>query len=314
MEATVGRLERVGLRSVWPHEAADFTPWLQKNLDVLNELLDFNLSAAEKEQKAGNFSVDLVAEDETDYPVVIENQLEPSDHDHLGKLLTYLASIESKRAIWIVSEPRTEHVKAINWLNESSGAEFYLLKVEAVKIGDSVPAPLLTLIVGPSKTSRAVGATKEHLAERYDFRQRFSEGLLARARQKTNLHTNVSPSYSNWISTGAGKTGVSYAYVIRQHDAHVEFYIDPPVDEQNPERRVAKEMFDVLHRRREEIEGTFGEPLEWQQLEAKWACRIKLQIDQGGYRDEARWSSIYDSLIEAMIRLEKAFKPHIPLL
>ena len=150
-EEKIGSLQRVALREVWPHEALDFTPWLEENIDVLNNAIDLSLSIVEREQAAGDFSVDLVAEDESGNPIIIENQLERSNHDHLGKLITYLTAIGAKAAIWIVADPRPEHIGAISWLNESSSAAFYLIKVEAVRIGDSPPAPLLTLIVGSSE-------------------------------------------------------------------------------------------------------------------------------------------------------------------
>ena len=138
----IGKIERIPLRDVWEHEAYDFTQWLQDNIEVLNDVLDFDLSAPESEQSAGSFSADLVAEDESGNLVIIENQLEKSNHDHLGKLITYLVTLDAKRAIWIVADPRPEHVSAIAWLNESSAANFYLLKLESIKIGESPPAPL----------------------------------------------------------------------------------------------------------------------------------------------------------------------------
>src|SRR5699024_4385408 len=113
-------------------------------------VVGFAMTSTESEQRTENFSVDIVAEDNDGRIVVIENQLEKSDHDHLGKLITYLTAVEASCAIWIVSEPRTEHVKAIAWLNESTSTDFYLIKLEAIKIGDSSPAPLFTEIVGPS--------------------------------------------------------------------------------------------------------------------------------------------------------------------
>ena len=195
----IGKLERVALREVWKHEALDFTRWLEDNLDVLNEVIDVTLSGAEREQSVGTFSVDLVAEDEAGNPAVIENQLGRSDHDHLGKIITYLTALDAKTAAWIVSDPRPEHVQAIAWLNESSAAAFYLLKVEAVKIGESPPAPLLTLIVGPSEESRQVGRTKKDLAERYGIRKRFWTELLQRAKAKTKLHAGISPGQHNYI-------------------------------------------------------------------------------------------------------------------
>ena len=130
---TNGKIHRVLLSEVWEHEAHDFTAWLQENIDVLNDALNLSLANAEREKAAGDFSVDMVAEDESENPVVIENQLEKSNHDQLGKLLTYLVAIGAMTAIWIVSDPRPEHVSTISWLNESSSASLYLMKVEAIK-------------------------------------------------------------------------------------------------------------------------------------------------------------------------------------
>jgi len=303
----IGKLERVSLRDVWRHEAYDFTQWLQENIGVLNDVLGLSLSSAEREQSAGSFSVDLVAEDEAGNPVIIENQLERSNHDHLGKVITYLVGIGAKAAIWIVSDPRPEHVKAVAWLNESSAASFYLVKLEAVKIGDSPPAPLLTLIVGPSEESREVGKTKKEIAERHILRHRFWTELLERAKETTKLHAHISPSHYNWIGTGAGKQGLQFNYVVRQLDAQIELYIDRGKDKEGEN----KEIFDQLAAHREAVESAFGEPLEWQSLDERRACRIRKTVPQGGYRDEDRWPEIHEAMIDAMIRLEKALRPHI---
>lgn len=304
---TIGKLQRRPLREVWKREAKDFTTWLQDNIDVLNEVLDLNLEGAEREQAAGTFSVDIVAEDELGNPVVIENQLEKSNHDHLGKLITYLTAIEAKTAIWIVADPRPEHVKAISWLNESSGANFYLLKVEAVQIGESPSAPLLTLIVGPSEESREVGATKKEMAERYVIRRRFWTQLLERAKNKTKLHANISPTQGGWVGTGAGISGLTLNYVIRKHEVCVELYIDRGKDSEEEN----KAIFDQLAASKDSIERNFGDSLEWQRLEGKKACRIKKEIKTGGYRDESKWPEIQEAMIDAMIRLAKVLKPHI---
>ena len=303
----IGKLERVPLREVWKHEAYDFTLWIQNNIDVVNDVLDLDLSAAEREQSTGSFSVDLVAEDGSGNPVIIENQLGKSDHDHLGKVITYLVGVGAKAAIWIVADPRPEHVSAITWLNESSAANFYLLKIEAVKIGESPSAPLLTLIVGPSEESREVGKTKKEIAERYIIRQRFWSELLQYAKTKTKLHANIAPTQSNWIGKGAGKQGLGLNYVIRQHDTQIELYIDRGKDriEEN------KQIFEQLVEHRDVIESTFGESLEWQSLEGKQASRIRKVISIGGYRDEEDWGKIQASMVDAMIRLEKALRPHI---
>ena len=192
----IGKIERVALREVWKHEALDFTQWLQDNIDVLNEVLDIELSNPERKQSAGAFNVDIVAEDDSGDPVVIENQLEKNNHNHLDKIITYLVAIGAKSAIWIVADPRPEHVSSINWLNESSSANFCFLKVDAIKIGDSPPAPLITVIVGPSEESKEVGKTKKEMSERYYIREKFWTKLLELSKQKLNcipifLHQNT---------------------------------------------------------------------------------------------------------------------------
>ena len=303
----IGKIERIPLRDVWKHEAYDFTQWIEDNIDVLNNAVDLNLVNPEREYTAGSFSIDLVAEDENGNTVVIENQLEKSNHDHLGKLLTYLVSMDAKIGIWIVSEPRPEHINVVTWLNETSAADFYLIKVEAIRIEDSPPAPLFTLIVGPSEEGRAVGETKKQLAERHLLRKNFWTALLEKAKEKTKLHANLNPGINNWIGTGAGKTGLSFSYVSREHEVQVELYIDRGKDLKEENEKI----FNQLYQEKEKIEGLFSDQLEWEKLESKRASRIRKRIDIGGYKDEDRWDEIHEKMIDAMMRLEKACRPSI---
>jgi hypothetical protein len=304
----IGKISRVSLREVWRHEAYDLTQWLQENIDVLNDVIDLNLSNPEREQSAGTFNIDIVAEDETGNPVIIENQLEKSDHDHLGKLITYLVAIGAKTAIWIVPNPRPEHIAAITWLNESSAANFYLLKIEAIKIGDSQPAPLLTVIVGPSEEGREVGKVKKEMAERYTLRGKFWSQLLDLSKQRTKLHANISPTQHNWLGTSAGKQGLGFNYSVRKHDAQVELYIDRGKEkgEEN------KAIFDKLYKHKDSIENSFGGPLNWERLDSKRACRISKRINAGGYRDEEeKWPAIHGAMVDSMKRLAKSLNPYI---
>lgn len=309
----IGRLQRVPLREVWRHEALDFTTWLQENYDLLNDVMDISLANVEREQSAGSFSVDLVGEDEDGYTVIIENQLEKSDHDHLGKLLTYVSAFDAKTGIWIVAEPRPEHVTAVSWLNESTAASFYLIKMEAIRIeqigtdNPSPPAPLLTLIVGPSETSKEVGVKKKEWAEREVLRHQFWTELLEKARARTDLHANISPGRDSWAGAGGGRSGLAFNYNIHQHSARVEFYIDSRDSEWN------KAAFDFLHSAKDEIEEVFGEQLDWQRLDSKRASRICTILEIGGLRDD-NWPEIQEAMIDAMVRLEKTFRPYIPRL
>jgi hypothetical protein len=303
----IQKISRIPLRDAFKHEAYDFTRWLEENMDVLNDVLDVSLSNAEREQTAGDFSVDIVAEDEAGAKVIIENQLEKSNHDHLGKLITYLVAMEAKTAIWIVADPRPEHVSAITWLNESTNASFYLLKLEAIRIGDSPPAPLLTLIVGPTETTEAVRQAKQDFAERHKARRAFWARLLEIAKTKTKLHAGVSPGRQHWIATGAGKAGLTYHYVVLETESAIELYID-----RGKERDAeTKAIFDSLFAKEKEIEASFGEPLEWQRLDNKRACRIRKSFSLGGWKEPDKWDAAAAAMVDSMVRFEKALKPHI---
>ncbi len=306
----IGKISRIPIRDLWNHEAYDFTTWLRDNIDVLNDSLNMNLSSVENEHSVGSFNIDLVAEDDDGNVVVIENQLEKSDHDHLGKLITYLTAMDAKTAIWIVSEPRQEHVKAVSWLNEATSASFYLFKLEAIQIGDSTPAPLLTSIVEPSETSKSVGNAKKDMAERDKFRYDFWTQLLEISSEKTKLHGNISPSKYNWIGTGSGKRGLGFNYGIRKDGAQVELYIDRGKESDQENREIYIELF----KHKEEIEKVFGGELKWEKLETKRACRISKQFNNGGYRDFDKYKEIIDEMVENMIKLEKSLAPYIKIL
>ena len=303
----IQKIIRVPLREAFPHEARDLTRWLKENLDVLNGVIDITLTSAEREQAAGDFSVDLVAEDSEGRKVVIENQLERSNHDHLGKLLTYLVAVEATSAIWIVSDPRPEHIRAIAWLNESSSASFYLLKLETVRIGSSDPAPLLTLIVGPSAEAKAVGRSKKEFTERHVERLAFWTQLLSHAKQRTQLHAAIKPGPYHWQGAGAGKGGLGFNYVLWEDQTAAELYID----RDKTSGAENKAIFDQFYVKRAEIENAFGGKLEWERLDSKRASRIRFSIKHGGWRGRSNWDGIIKDTVDAMVRLENALRPHI---
>lgn len=305
MAAQIGRLERVALREVWKHEAYDFTQWLRDNIDVLNEALGLSLINVENEQAAGSFSVDLVAEDGNGGTVIIENQLEKSNHDHLGKLITYLTAMAAKAAIWIVSEPRPEHVAAIAWLNEATSADFYLVKVEAVKIAGSPAAPLLTVIVGPSQETKTVGRTKQEMADREVLRLNWWQRLVVRPGAK--LHAHITPNKYSWMGTSIGFRGLNLNYVVTKDEVGAELYIDRGKDAEVEN----KSIFDQLHANKAEIEKSFGGQIKWERLPDKRACRLRVNIAGGYLSPDEDWDRILDQICEVMNRLEAALKPHI---
>ena len=239
----------------------------------------------DREQAAGSFSIDLVAEDEGGGTVIIENQLGKSDHDHLGKLITYLTGLSAKAAVWVVSDPRPEHVAAVAWLNQSNSANFYMIKLEAVRIGESPAAPLLTLIVGPSEETKYVGVAKAEIAERYVIRKRWWTMLIERSAAKSKLHSHITAGEYSWIGTSAGFRGLNFNYVVTQNECGAELYIDRGKDRESENKRI----FDQLAAHKEDIESAFGGPLSWERLEGKRAYTS----EAGGYRSpEEQWPTI----------------------
>jgi hypothetical protein len=302
----IERIARVPLRQIWKHEATDFTVWLIENIDILNDIVDIEIVNPEREQSTGNFTVDIKAEDTSGHTIIIENQLGKSDHDHLGKIITYLAAFNASTAIWIVSEPRQEHINAINWLNEGdNNCDFFLLQVEAIKIGDSNPAPLITKIVGPSEESKEVGKIKQEDTERHKLRFKFWTLLLESAKKKHSLFNAISPTKDNWIAASAGKSGIGYSFWITKNGLRVELRIDRGKDSEEENMKI----FNYLLAKKEQIERVYGGNLIWDESEGNRMCAIRINLDNGGYRnEESEWLGIIDLATDTMVKLEKSTK------
>jgi Domain of unknown function (DUF4268) len=309
--SNIARLEPVAIRELWKHEERGFSAWLEANLEVLSDAIGVELSDPKRELLAGDYQCDLVAEDGNGDRVIIENQLEATNHDHLGKVLTYLTNLDAKAAIWISTAPRPEHIRAIQWLNETTpdNIAFYLVRLAAYRIaGHDAAAPLFTVMVGPSAEAKSFGKEKKELAERHILRLRFWEQLLERARQRGVLyHAQRSPTKNGYISAGAGvQSGISFNYVVWMTDeTAVEVYIDTQEKDEN------KSIFDTLAQKKQEIEKSFGSTLSWERLDDKRACRVCYVLKEGGLTDESKWQTIQDAMIGAMDRLVKAIKPHL---
>ncbi|MEZ4667860.1 MAG: DUF4268 domain-containing protein [Anaerolineae bacterium] len=304
----IGKLEIVPLREAFRHEAHNFTTWLENNIEALSERIGIELTVLEREKAVGSFTVDLFCEDDDGNTVIVENQLERTDHDHLGKLLTYMVNLDAKTAIWVATEVRQEHMRVIDWLNEATGADtgFYFVKVEAIRIGDSPYAPLFTVLAGPDEQTREIGEQKKEFAERHILREQFWTQLLERSKDRTLLTANRSASRDHWLSVAAGRSGVNYNYLILKDGAGIDLYIDVGDHDKN------KNIFDRLHEQREAIEAEFGEPLDWRRLDDKRASRIvRSYVGEGSLHEQERWHGLQDLMINAMIRFDKVFRKRI---
>ena len=308
MSTSIQKIKRVPLRELWRKEDKDFTKWLEEHIDFLNDAIGFDITIESREEKVGPFKVDLYGEDNFGNKVIIENQLEKTDHNHLGQLITYLTNLGANIAIWICKEPTEEHAKAIDWLNEVSPDDisFYLIKLEAIKIGDESPAgPLFTVIKRPTTEKKQIGLEKKEYAQRHVFREKFWAQLLAEMNKKNSLFANVSPSTENWIGIGMGRGGFNLNLVISKKYARAEIYINRGETEEN------KKAFDSLYNFKDEIEKEFGGKLTWERMEDNVTSRIKHQLDGVSVTNEEDWPKMNEFIIDTAERMHRAFKDPI---
>lgn len=303
----IGKLVKVPVRQLWTHEEYDFSKWLSLNIDDLNKELGFDLTVEETEKRVGRFELDLLALTPNGDRVIIENQLEQTDHDHLGKVITYMSNLDAKISIWITTKPREEHFKAISWLNENTIEDysFYLIKLEAGKIGDSVPAPLFTVVSHPTLDGKRLAKDKGQLSKTKVERKEFWDTLIMKVKaDKIALHSNNSATTENWLGSGAGLSGLTYAYYIWSNgSASVELTINCG-EERN------KVIFDQLLLHKEEIEGQMNVKFVWDRETGKMS-RIKLLIDAYDWRNLTNRGELVDFMIQRMRELNKVFKPYI---
>ncbi len=203
----ISRLHQLSAREAWQHEAQDFTPWLVENLDRIGEVIELHLEPEGREIAVGPFSADIVARDQRGRLVLIENQLEGTDHTHLGQIMTYLAGLEAEIVIWIATAFRDEHLSAINWLNEHTEENFafFALQVGVVQIEDSTPAAVFDVLARPNtwdrEVRRAIRQPTGEMAQYVKARKEFWDFYLSEYPEDAELGVQSNASSSQWIKT-----------------------------------------------------------------------------------------------------------------
>jgi hypothetical protein len=279
MDVEVSRLVSVDPRTVWPREAADFTPWLRDHADALADALGLDLELTAAEHPVGPFLLDVIGRDLTnDSVLVVENQLTPTDHGHLGQLVTYAANTDAATVVWMALSFREEHRQAIAFLNELGGekARFFGVEIGVVRIGSSPPAPLYKVVAQPNdfhaQTAAAAKVSSEAPSGKgalyAKFWERFLEELKARHPGWTRARKGPP---DNWIALpspfkGSNIYGVNFPS--RPPRLRCELYLDSP-DPAEVETR-----FGELYQHRDEIETAFGGELSWEALDGRRASRI----------------------------------------
>lgn len=304
----LSKLKRLNLRTVWAKEAGDFTPWLAENIEELGAALGMDLELEGREASVGDFSLDLLAKDlGSGRTVVIENQLTQTDHDHLGKLLTYAAGFDASVVIWVAETIREEHRQALEWLNQrtDTDTEFFAVAVELLQIDDSKPAYDFKPVVFPNewqkaKRSQAAG----RVSTKGEAYRQYYQPLIDELREKHKFTGARIAQPQNWYSFSAGTSGVPLSAVFAgDGTARVELYINRGTVEVN------KALFDWLYNQKDTIEKQLGFSLQWERLDGKQASRISVSrngtIESGVEELEQlrKWQ------IEKLLLFKRVFAP-----
>ena len=306
----LARIEKVDLREVWSNEAADFTPWLQENIDQLGDALGMDLEVEEREASVGTFSLDLLAREGSGRPVIIENQLGTTDHTHLGQILTYAAGYNASVIVWIAKEFRDEHRAALDFLNSRTGedTEFFGVGVELWKIEGSRPAVNFDLVVTPNEwRKRAAATTRGETSERSEKYRLFFQDLIDTLREEHQFTKARKAQPQGWYSFSSGTRWFTYGANFGAHgQVWVELYIDSGEGEPN------KRAFDRLEQQKELFETELEATLKWERLENRRASRISIRRPGSIDDNQETLEEIRQWLIDRLLAFRRVFGPRLP--
>jgi hypothetical protein len=303
---TLGRLTRVAPREVWSHEAHSFTPWLLDNVDVLSDLLGMDLELDEAEHPVGSFSLDLKGRDlMTGGVVIVENQLETSDHTHLGQILTYAAGTDPTTIVWVAPAFRPEHRAALDWLNARTdeNTRFFGVELGVVRIGESDPAPDFKLVAQPNdweKTVRAANAAAEVTGKQARYLTFWTRWMEVLHSERPGWSRATRAPSAAWYSMTAGVPHATFYTSFTKRGLSSELVFESP----DPEENLAR--FEDLLAKREEVEQAYGGPLEWQDLPQRKSTRLADYLEGAEVNDEARWDEYVAWMLDRHSRLRNA--------
>lgn len=302
----LGKLSKVDVRKIWEHEARDFSAWLVKdeNLALLSEELGLEIEPIGTEESSGRFRVDILAKDTNsgDY-IIIENQLEPTNHDHLGKVITYAAGYDAKYLIWIVKDVLDEHQKAIEWLNEhlDDSISCFLIKIEVWQIGDSKPAPRFEVVslknnwAATLKSSINSGEASAHQLRQQEFWRALGENFKSR---DPNMRVQK-PLPQHWLNFSMGSSICHPYLTVNTRDNFVSCDL----------WTADKEFLAFLQSREEDIKSELGYDFTWWEANKSGGIRTKYQVDDVFNQNE--YDASFNWLFEAVKRYQQVFPKYV---
>jgi len=306
-------LESQEVREYWEHEAQEFTPWIAseiraESVSELEDSLGLDLEIIEEEKSVGRYNVDILAEVVDDNRnVVIENQLNPSDHDHLGKSIAYASGVDADIIVWISPRFYDEHRDAIQWLNENSreGVDLFAIRLEIWKIGDSDPAVRLNPVAEPSEWKEKAKRSEGELTDTEKLQEEFWTQFRDQIEDRDTPLSARKPNPQHWYNNPIGKTGFELAFILnsRDNELRAELII-----------RDNAEAFRQLVDQSQEIESEFGRELTWHEPEETRAGKERSRIavtKTANVTDQDQWDDYLDWMIEHGERFHDVFYDRI---
>ncbi len=305
----LSKIEKVELREIWKHEATDFTNWLAKkeNLDLLSDEIGIDISLIQAEASVGKFNVDILAEEEnTGKKIIIENQLETTDHDHLGKIITYASGYDAEIIIWIVKNVRDEHKQAIDWLNEHTDEKvnLFAIQMELWRIANSPCAPKFQIIAKPNDWAKAikkVSGTSSELSDTKMTQLEFWTKFKEYAQEQGGKIRLRKPYPQHWYDVSFGFSTAHIALTVnsQSNQKGCEIYIPD-----------SKQLFHCLYENKEEVEKELECQIQWEELPGKKASRIRL-LEDADLSNTESWADIHQWLLINTIKFQKIFSSYI---
>lgn len=314
-EKNLGQLTRVDLRDIWANEATDFTPWLAlpDNLATLGDTLGIDLELEALEKSVGPFSADILCKDiGTGNWVLIENQLERTDHKHLGQLLTYASGLQAATIVWISARFVEQHRSTLDWLNKitDDSFRFFGLEVELWQIGDSLVAPKFNVVSKPNDWSRSVAQAARAIDE-VDLSEiktlqleYWTEFHAALKKENGPISGNRKPQPQSWMAYSVGRTyfNLGTAMLRPKKQIRVELYI---------EGENAKAFFNLLQQQEDEIKEELGYSLAWEELPNRRDSRIAYYLDNVNPEEKADWQRQHDWLAKHINDMYRIFASRV---
>lgn len=310
----LGKLHRMDLRNIWLSEPQDFTPWLaqEDNLKILGDALGIELELEAQERNVGPFRADILCRSLDDYSLVlIENQLEKTDHIHLGQLLTYAAGLQSVTSVWIAAIFTEEHRAALDWLNQvtNESVRFFGLEIELWQIDESVPAPKFNVVSKPNNWSRQVSQAARQMndqaaTEGKALQLKFWKSFASHLKEQRSPIRPQTPRPQHWMTFGIGRSGFNMHGLLNTREDRIG--VEVTMTDSN-----AKAYFNALQWEKDSIEDAFGASLEWLELPEKKQARIAFYKQGCDLYAEDRWPEYMAWMRDHLEKLDRIFRVRI---